>query len=105
VRGMLCTSYVRLKRQMDIAEVQSLYREYYEGKKFVRIVTGAPSIASVVGSNFCEIGLAKAGMDTVVAMSAIDNLVKGGSGQAVQNANIMFGFEESSGLDFPGLGV
>ena len=105
VRGMLCTSYVRLKRQMDIAEVLSLYREYYEGKKFVRIVTGAPSIASVVGSNFCEIGLAKAGKDTVVAMSAIDNLVKGGSGQAVQNANIMFGFEESSGLDFPGLGV
>ena len=105
VRGMLCTSYARLKEPMDIGSIQLLYREYYHGKRFVRVVPGTPSIASVVGSNFCEIGVAAAGKDTVVAMSAIDNLVKGGSGQAVQNANIMLGLEETSGLDFPGLGV
>jgi N-acetyl-gamma-glutamyl-phosphate reductase len=105
VRGMLCTSYARLNEPMDVGSMKLLYREYYHGKKFVRVVQGTPSISSVVGSNFCEIGLGVAGKDTVVAMSAIDNLVKGGSGQAVQNANIMFGLEEASGLDFPGLGV
>jgi len=104
VRGMLCTSYVRLRKGVDLESIYSIYREYYQGKRFVRVVQ-TPSMSSVIGSNFCEIGFAMSGKDTVVAMSAIDNLVKGGSGQAVQNANIMFGLEESSGLDFPGLGV
>jgi len=105
VRGMLCTSYARLRKAMDIESIYAIYREYYHGKRFIRVVQGAPSVSSVTGSNFCEIGLALSGKDTVVAMSTIDNLVKGGSGQAVQNANIMFGLEETSGLDFPGLGV
>jgi N-acetyl-gamma-glutamyl-phosphate reductase len=105
VRGMLCTSYARLKAKMDLDSLYNAYHEFYRGKRFVRVVKGVPSIASVAGSNFCEVGLALAGEDTVVAMSAIDNLVKGGSGQAVQNANIMCGLEESMGLDFPGLGV
>jgi N-acetyl-gamma-glutamyl-phosphate reductase len=105
VRGMLCTSYARLRKTMDLESIYAAYREYYHGKRFVRVVQGAPSISSVTGSNFCEISLAMSGRDTVVAMSTIDNLVKGGSGQAVQNANIMFGLEETSGLDFPGLGV
>ncbi|MEM0448632.1 MAG: N-acetyl-gamma-glutamyl-phosphate reductase [Methanomassiliicoccales archaeon] len=105
IRGMLCTCYARLKRPMDLDSVYQKYREFYHGKKFVRLVKGVPSIASVVGSNFCEIGLALAGKDTLVAMGAIDNLVKGGSGQAVQNANIMCGLQETEGLNFPGLGV
>jgi N-acetyl-gamma-glutamyl-phosphate reductase len=105
VRGMLCTSYARLKEVKDLESIYDIYQEYYHGRRFVRVLQGAPSISSVTGSNFCEIGLAMSGKDTVVAMSAIDNLVKGGSGQAVQNANIMFGMEETSGLDFPGLGV
>ncbi len=104
VRGMLCTSYVRLKKAVDLESVYAAYREYYHGKRFVRVLQ-TPSISSVVGSNYCEIGLAMSGRDTVVVMSTIDNLVKGGSGQAVQNANIMFGWDEASGLDFPGLGV
>lgn len=105
VRGMLCTSYARLKGFMDIESLHDVYRRFYQGKRFVRVVQGAPSISSVAGSNFCEVGLALAGKDTVVAMSTIDNLVKGGSGQAVQNANIMCGLDEAAGLDFPGLGV
>jgi N-acetyl-gamma-glutamyl-phosphate reductase len=104
VRGMLCTSYARLKKDMDLETIYASYHEYYGGMRFVRLLQ-TPSISSVIGSNFCEIGLAMSGKDTVVVMSTIDNLVKGGSGQAVQNANIMFGLEESSGLDFPGLGV
>jgi N-acetyl-gamma-glutamylphosphate reductase len=64
-----------------------------------------PSIPSIVGSNFCEIGYEFAGNGNVVVMSTVDNLMKGGAGQAVQNANVMFGIDESAGLDFPGLGV
>ena len=63
------------------------------------------SISSVVGSNFCEIGLERVGANTVVVMSTLDNLVKGASGQAIQNANIMLGLPEEAGLNFPGLGV
>ena len=104
VRGMLCTSYVRLKRKMKKEELNAAYDEFYHGKHFVHMVS-IPSIPNVVGSNFCEIGLELAGKDSVVVMSSLDNLVKGGSGQAVQNANVMFGLSEKMGLDFPGLGV
>jgi len=104
VRGMLCTSYVTLRKEMEIEELYELYRSFYAGKRFMRM-TQIPSISAVVGSNHCEVGLALAGERTVVAMSVIDNLVKGASGQAIQNANIMFGLEETTGLDFPGLGV
>jgi N-acetyl-gamma-glutamyl-phosphate reductase len=82
----------------------SVYEKYYADKRFVR-VDAVPSIPSVVGSNYCEIGYEFAGDGNVVVMSALDNLVKGGAGQAVQNANLMLGLEESTGLDFPGLGV
>ncbi len=104
VRGMLCTSYVRLKKDMDKASLLKLYSDFYSGKRFVRMVS-SPSISAVVGSNFCEIGLELVGANTVVVMSTLDNLVKGASGQAIQNANIMLGLPETAGLDFPGLGV
>ncbi len=104
VRGMLCTSYVQLKKGMDKDSLLKLYDEFYLGKRFVRLVA-SPSISSVVGSNFCEIGLELVGANTVVVMSTLDNLVKGASGQAIQNANIMLGLPETTGLDFPGLGV
>jgi N-acetyl-gamma-glutamyl-phosphate reductase len=104
VRGMLCTSYVSLNKDMELDDLYELYRGYYSGRRFVRM-TQIPSVSAVVGSNYCEIGLALCGESTAVAMSVIDNLVKGASGQAIQNANIMFGIEETTGLDFPGLGV
>lgn len=104
VRGMLCTCYPLLKTDVDKEELEKLYSRFYEGERFIRM-TSVPSMASVNGSNFCEIGLEKAGKNNVVVMSAIDNLVKGASGQAIQNCNIMFGFSEVAGLDFPGLGV
>ncbi|OPY31035.1 MAG: N-acetyl-gamma-glutamyl-phosphate reductase [Methanomassiliicoccales archaeon PtaU1.Bin124] len=104
VRGMLCTSYVSLKTPMEKEEVQKTFAKFYQGERFIRM-TAVPSMASVTGSNFIEIGAERAGRRTVVVMSAIDNLVKGASGQAIQNCNIMLGLEERTGLDFPGLGV
>ena len=104
VRGMLTTSYVTMRQELSIEALNRLYEEFYKGSRFVRR-TNIPSMQSVVGSNFCEVGLEMAGRNTVVVMGAIDNLVKGASGQAVQNCNIMFGLEETMGLDFPGLGV
>ncbi len=104
VRGILCTCYLDLTENFSGEEIKSLYEEFYEGKRFVRL-EAIPSISSVIGSNFAEVSSQKVGEDTVVAMGVIDNLVKGAAGQAIQNANLMFGFEESLGLNFPGLGV
>ncbi|MBI0583934.1 MAG: N-acetyl-gamma-glutamyl-phosphate reductase [Methanomassiliicoccus sp.] len=104
VRGMLTTSYVVLKKDKNKDELQALYDEYYAGRRFVRL-TPVPSIPSTVGSNFAEVGIETADMGTVVVMGALDNLVKGAAGQAIQNANIVFKLDETVGLDFPGLGV
>ncbi len=104
VRGMLCTSYVQLKSPMEKDDLTAVFTKFYQGERFIRMTT-VPSMASVAGSNFIEIGAEKAGRRTVVVMSAIDNLVKGASGQALQNCNIMLGLDEKTGLDFPGLGV
>lgn len=104
VRGMLCTSYVRLKKEASKEELLSAYSKFYGKGGFVRVVQ-SPSIPSVVGSNYCEVGLEKACGRNLVVMSVLDNLVKGGSGQAVQNANLMLGLPQKMGLDFPGLGV
>lgn len=104
VRGMLTTSYVSLKKDKSKNELQAVYDAYYAGRRFVRQVT-VPSISSTVGSNFAEVGIELADAGTVVVMGALDNLVKGAAGQAVQNANVMFNIDETVGLDFPGLGV
>jgi N-acetyl-gamma-glutamyl-phosphate reductase len=104
VRGILCTCYAQLKEKMDHEDLFEIYDQFYKGKRFMR-VNGIPQISSVVGSNFCEVGFEFAGSDSVVTMATLDNLTKGGAGQAVQNANIMFRLEEWAGLNFPGLGV
>ncbi|MGD1060370.1 MAG: N-acetyl-gamma-glutamyl-phosphate reductase [Methanomassiliicoccales archaeon] len=104
VRGMLCTIYVRLKKETSKEQLVAAYSKFYGEDGFVRIVQ-SPSIPSVVGSNYCEVGLEKACGRNLVVISVLDNLVKGGSGQAVQNANLMLGLPQKTGLDFPGLGV
>jgi N-acetyl-gamma-glutamyl-phosphate reductase len=104
VRGMLTTSYVRLREETTREELIAVYERFYQGRRFVRF-SNIPSIPAVVGSNFCEVGFEFAGGKNLVVMGALDNLVKGGAGQAVQNANIMFGLDETTGLYFPGLGV
>lgn len=103
-RGILSTIYVRLKKKRTTGQLISLFEEHYGGERFVRISPEKvyPSTSQVRGSNFCDIGMrVDEGKKTAVIVSVIDNLVKGASGAAVQNMNIMMGFEESAGLDIP----
>ncbi len=101
-RGILSTIYATLKQDISLKTLHALYTAFYAGEKFVRICPEGvyPNISSVCGSNYCDIGLAvDERTKRVVIMAAIDNLVKGAAGQAVQNMNIMCGLEENAGLD------
>ena len=101
-RGILTTIYVRLTRREDTKSLLELYSEFYEGEFFVRLCPEGhqPNVADVRGTNFCDIGLKVADDgERAVIISAIDNLVKGASGQAIQNMNLMCGFPESEGLE------
>jgi N-acetyl-gamma-glutamyl-phosphate reductase len=99
-RGIFATLYVKvLDRSVDL---QSLFEERYKDERFVDVlpVGGHPQTSSVRGANQCRLAVHRPqGGDTVVILAVIDNLVKGAAGQAVQNMNIMFGWDESSGLE------
>jgi N-acetyl-gamma-glutamyl-phosphate reductase len=102
-RGIMTTAYVQLKKEQKTRQLLELYKEIYRQHPFIRIrpENTFPSIKEVAGSNYCDIGLHvdnRTGRLTIIAV--IDNLMKGAAGQAVQNANIMSGFEETTGLDF-----
>ncbi len=102
-RGILSSAYGRLTKEITLEKLVSYYKDYYEGEPFVRILpTGQLANTSYVsGSNFCDIGLQiDLRNKRVIVTSAIDNLIKGASGQAVQNMNIMLGLDEKAGLDF-----
>ncbi|HUH65370.1 MAG TPA: N-acetyl-gamma-glutamyl-phosphate reductase [Syntrophales bacterium] len=105
-RGILSTIYATLKEDAAATELLGLYRAFYRGKKFVRIYREGtfPNISSVRGSNYCDIGLTVDGRTKrVIIVSAIDNLVKGAAGQAIQNMNIMCGLSEDAGLNMVSL--
>jgi N-acetyl-gamma-glutamyl-phosphate reductase len=100
-RGILATIYVRLAKGADVAELRRTLDAAYAGEPFVRIVpAGAmPATQHVRGSNLCLIGLAADRVKgRAILVAAIDNLVKGASGQAVQNMNVMLGLPETTGL-------
>ncbi|HOT04188.1 MAG TPA: N-acetyl-gamma-glutamyl-phosphate reductase [Methanolinea sp.] len=99
-RGILTTAHILLNEPMSQEDVDSLYRKYYEKEFFVRLQN--PVLAAVRGTNFCDIRVETEG-ERVVAISAIDNLGKGASGQAIQNMNIICGFDERDGLVGAGL--
>ena len=106
IRGILTTAHVFIEENEAITqdEIEETYKRFYEGKRFMRLRKGLPSLSSVRGTNFCDIGFKREEKsDRIVVISAIDNLVKGGSGQAIQNMNLMFGLDEREGLWFPGL--
>lgn len=99
VRGILSTAHVFLKKSMPKPELLEIYREFYRGELFVRVREELPQVNYVVGSNYCDIGVeTETDGNRAVIVAVIDNLVKGASGQAVQNMNIMLGFEETEGL-------
>lgn len=103
-RGIMTTAHIETTEKLTTADVKKMYEDFYEGKPFVQFAETAPSLANVRGSNFCHIGMeADARNNRVVVLSAIDNLVKGASGQAIQNMNILFGLKETEGLWFAGL--
>lgn len=101
-RGILETIYVKKKRNRSAGKGKNIievFKKFYEKAPFVRIKKEGeyPAIKDVVNTNFCDIGI-KENKDQVIIISAIDNLLKGASGQAVQNMNIMYGFPETLGL-------
>jgi N-acetyl-gamma-glutamyl-phosphate reductase len=100
-RGILSTIYVRLSRPMTSAEVECCYRKFYAGRRWVRVFSPPrlPEIQYSLHSNYCDIGfcLADDGRRLVI-VSCIDNLLKGAAGQAVQNMNLMYGWNEAEGL-------
>ena len=102
-RGIMATIYVTLKENLTTKQIHELYTDTYKSQPFVRIrpLKTYPSIKEVNGSNYCDIGIhvdERTGRLTIV--SVIDNLMKGAAGQAVQNANIMNGLDETTGLKF-----
>jgi N-acetyl-gamma-glutamyl-phosphate reductase len=102
IRGIHATLYARLTRDIDGKALQELFESRFSNEPFVDVLPAGshPETRSVRASNMCRIAVHRPqGGDTVVVLSVIDNLVKGAAGQAVQNMNIMFGKEETLGLD------
>ena len=102
IRGLLSTVYLPLAAEASLEELQKLYEERYADAPFVTVLPAGqmPQTAWVEGSNRAQVGIALApGNKTLIASCAIDNLVKGAAGQAVQAANLVCGFEETAGLD------
>jgi N-acetyl-gamma-glutamyl-phosphate reductase common form len=100
-RGIFASIYAEANREIKEDELRIIYADYYRESFFVRLVSGSPDINWVKTTNFCDLGFAARGRQIVV-FSAIDNLVKGAAGQAVQNMNLMFGLEETTGLKLVG---
>jgi len=96
-RGILTTAYATPTRPIESAAVLDALRRHYANEPFVRIVDGLPATKDVVGTNFCDI-TARVVRGRVVLVSVIDNLIKGAAGAAVQNFNLMFGFDETTAL-------
>ncbi|OHB33176.1 MAG: N-acetyl-gamma-glutamyl-phosphate reductase [Desulfuromonadaceae bacterium GWC2_58_13] len=100
-RGILSTCYANLKSKMDTSSLVETFVAHYRQEPFVRVypMGSLPNVAFVRGSNYCDLGLvADPRTGRVIVVSAIDNLVKGAAGQAVQNMNLMLGLDESAGL-------
>ncbi|HYA12444.1 MAG TPA: N-acetyl-gamma-glutamyl-phosphate reductase [Thermodesulfovibrionales bacterium] len=101
-RGILTTIYSRLMKQMDTKKIIELYKKIYAREPFTKVLEEGrfPNVKNVRGTNLCEIGLmVNQRTNTLIIVTAIDNLMKGASGLAVQNMNIMMGFDEKTALD------
>jgi N-acetyl-gamma-glutamyl-phosphate/LysW-gamma-L-alpha-aminoadipyl-6-phosphate reductase len=110
VRGILATCHVFLNTDVAEKDVWKIFREDYGDEPFIRIVKERsgihryPEPKLLAGTNYCDIGFEReADTNRLVVISAIDNLMKGAAGQAVQSFNLMLGVEETTGLEFPGL--
>ena len=101
-RGILATEYASLKKDVTYEDVKAIYDKYYADEKFVRVLkeNELPETKWVEGSNYVDINFKiDPRTNRIIMMGAIDNLVKGAAGQAVQNMNLMFGLDEAEGLN------
>lgn len=100
-RGILSTMYCDLTKSITTEEVHAIYKAMYQNDAFIRIrpIGQFPATKEVTGSNYCDIGLlVDERTNKLIVVSAIDNLVKGAAGQAIQNMNIINGWQENTGL-------
>lgn len=95
--GIYATTSIHLKERVDEAEVLSIYKKAYDSKPFVRLRNTSPELKWVIDTNYCDIFISVE-KKKVIVISAIDNLVKGAAGQAMQNMNILYGWDETTGL-------
>lgn len=107
VRGILCTNHTYLSKELEEKDLWKIYREDYGDEKFIRLIRDKkgfykfPDPKFVVGSNFCDIGFdLDRDNNRLIALSASDNLMKGAAGSAIQNMNVMSGFDEMEGLKY-----
>ena len=99
-RGILCTMHIRLAKSITKAALLARYREFYADQPFVRVLDTPPTLKGTAGSNYCDISMeVSANGQRAVIISSIDNLLKGQSGTAMQNVNIMFGLDPRAGLE------
>lgn len=99
-RGILSTCYGKLKDKITLEKIYEVYESYYGKEYFIRICDELPETKNVKGSNLCDIGIRVDNRtNRVIVISAIDNLIKGAAGQAVQNMNLLFGIDEKEGLN------
>ncbi len=96
-RGILCTMYAEPAKPATAEDLLATMRRFYEGKPFIRVVDHLPATKHVSGTNYCDMTVRVTG-GRVIVLSCTDNLIKGASGVAVQNFNLMHGFDETSGL-------
>ncbi|QDV49380.1 N-acetyl-gamma-glutamyl-phosphate reductase [Gimesia fumaroli] len=96
-RGILATMYPRLTKAISRDALLDVYRSFYQGKPFVRVIDRIPATKNVAGTNYCDISVQFAG-DQLIVFSATDNLIKGAAGVAIQNFNLMAGYPETAGL-------
>ena len=98
-RGILGTNYATLKKEIKEKDVVDLYKEFYKNEPFIKIVDTPPATKHTWGSNFVYLyPYVREDTNTLVVISALDNLVKGSAGAAIQNMNLMQGFEETMGI-------
>ena len=96
-RGMLASVYITLKEQFSQINPLEVLNDFYSKENFIRICSEPPQIKNVAGTHFADLSVYKSG-DKIVVLSAIDNLLRGASSQALANANIICGFDESLAL-------
>jgi len=96
-RGILSTVYCQPKGKVSVEQLSKLYDDFYQAEPFVQICSDAPAVKNVAGTNYCHIFVTCV-KGRILVFSVIDNLVKGASGQAIQNMNIIFGLDERLGL-------